>query len=77
MHGFGIQGMKVKMAHITEWIIYSFPLNLGLTGFEVLVNIYLERNASTTKQKPGSTKLELTVYVENYFYCCCNKSAQI
>ena len=36
MHGFGNQGMKVKMAHITERIIYSFLSILDSLDLEYL-----------------------------------------
>lgn len=75
MHGFGNQGTEVRMSRPTEGTLYSFPLSLGLSGFGVLIS--QERNASTEKQNHRSIKLELTVYAENYFYCCCDKSSRI
>lgn len=52
----------------TEGILYSFLLNLGLSGFGV--HISQERNASTRKHNHGFIKWELQVYELVFYYCC-------
>lgn len=60
--------------HPTEGILYSFLLNLGLSGFGVFIP--QKRNAPTRKHGHGSIQLELRVYVL-FLYYCYNKSPQI
>ena len=74
MHGFGNQGMKVKY----HWMNYLLLPSQSWTHWIWSTCQHLSREKWFHQETEAwSIKLELTVCVENYFYCCCNKSAQM